>query len=478
MKRKKFLAFSLAVALLAGSALSVSAAGVEDVFDANYYAGQYSDLKAAYGTDEEALLKHFLTNGAKEGRTMSPILDVVAYRNAYADLNAAFGDDWNAYVDHFLTYGIKEKRMTGVLFDLADYASKNPDVKAAFGEDYAAIAQHYIDYGRKEGRPGGTIQTAAPAVKNNSGNSGSSSNTPSNPSTPSTPTTPTPPPVEEVKPAEHTHVKGTKLSELAPTCTESGYIEWKCNQVLLENKYDADGNWIGTGPKLVNGQPVTCDVIWRETQVQRHVQPETGNVYVQHATCTSEGLIRYTCTRCGENIEQKVAALKHDLNPVPVKSVGSKSCKLEDRGYDIYKCKNCSYTEKKDRAPLDHKMAGQPNVVKASTCTTKGQAYGHCDTCGKEVYVDLPLKAHATTTVTAYADTYLRNTAMTHQSYQVTYCKDCKEITDVGAPSVDVNCADANGDGNCDGCGLRMDRNVTSQVKIYTRGETYFANVQ
>ena len=474
MKRKKFLAFSLAVALLAGSALSVSAAGVEDVFDASYYAGQYSDLKAAYGTNEEALLEHFLTNGAKEGRTMSPILDVVAYRNAYADLNAAFGDDWDAYVDHFLTYGIKEKRMTGVLFDLADYASKNPDVKAAFGEDYAAIAQHYIDYGRKEGRPGGSIQTAAPAVKNNSG---SKPTTP--PTTPPATEQPTTPPATE-QPTDHvSHSKGELKSELNPTCTEAGYREWLCKEKLLKNKYDADGNWIGTEPVIVDGHEVYCDVIWRETLPAQHVAPETGNMYIKHATCTDDGLMRYTCTRCGQHVDQVVPKLKHELDPNPIKSVGSKSCKLEDRGYDIYQCKNChKYTEKKDRAPLDHKMAGQPNVVKAATCTTKGQAYGHCDTCGKEVYVDLPMTAHATKTVTAYADTYLRNTAMTHKSYQVTYCKDCREITAVGLLSGDVNCADANGDGNCDGCGLRMDRNVTSQEKIYSVGETYFANVQ
>ena len=59
--------------MIKGGALTVSAAGVSDVFSAGYYADKYGDLKTAYGTDEAALLNHFITSGAKEGRVMSPI---------------------------------------------------------------------------------------------------------------------------------------------------------------------------------------------------------------------------------------------------------------------------------------------------------------------------------------------------------------------------------------------------------------------
>ena len=38
------------------------------VFDADYYLNRYSDLKAAFGSDKNAALNHFMTYGLKEGR--------------------------------------------------------------------------------------------------------------------------------------------------------------------------------------------------------------------------------------------------------------------------------------------------------------------------------------------------------------------------------------------------------------------------
>lgn len=116
-KRKKHLKKAVlsvtAATMMLGSSLSVSAAGLGDVFDAGYYADTYADLKAAFGDDADALLQHYLTYGASEGRAGRADFNVSQYRSAYADLDAAFGDDWNAYAEHYLTYGIEEGR-TGV----------------------------------------------------------------------------------------------------------------------------------------------------------------------------------------------------------------------------------------------------------------------------------------------------------------------------------------------------------------------------
>ena len=51
------------------------------VFDAEYYAERYPDLKAAYGTDETKLYAHFVNFGIEEGRSASPYFDVVYYAN-------------------------------------------------------------------------------------------------------------------------------------------------------------------------------------------------------------------------------------------------------------------------------------------------------------------------------------------------------------------------------------------------------------
>lgn len=117
MKKKfqKVTALAAMAISIAAFPMSVSAAGVADVFDASYYADSYADLKEAFGYDETALLQHYLTCGLQEGRCASTVFDVAAYRSAYPDLDAAFGDNWNAYVNHYYTFGMTEGRTAGVL---------------------------------------------------------------------------------------------------------------------------------------------------------------------------------------------------------------------------------------------------------------------------------------------------------------------------------------------------------------------------
>lgn len=156
-KFRHILVVGMATTMLLGSVLDVSAAGLKDIFDAEYYADSYPDLKEAFGYDETQLYNHFITYGLEEGRNMNPILDVVAYRKAYADLEAAFGDDWDAYVNHFFTFGAGEMRDQGVLFNPIIYADAYDDIKTAYGSDLIAIIRHYLIFGRAENRTIGTF---------------------------------------------------------------------------------------------------------------------------------------------------------------------------------------------------------------------------------------------------------------------------------------------------------------------------------
>ncbi len=158
MKLKKLLVLGVAAATFAGTTLGVSAAGLKDVFDAEYYASQYPDLKESCGNDKEKLYEHFITFGLKEGRKASPIIDVAAYKTAYPDLSKAFGDDWDKYVEHYFTYGIKEGRQEGVMFNPAEYAAAYSDIAKVYGDDYVGLAQHYITFGQNEGRTAGTAE--------------------------------------------------------------------------------------------------------------------------------------------------------------------------------------------------------------------------------------------------------------------------------------------------------------------------------
>ena len=93
--------------------ISVKAADVitfAPVFNSSYYSARYADVKAAFGTDEKALFKHFLNCGMKEGRQASEEFNVQAYKKRYADLQAAFGDDLKAYYLHYISYGKAEGR--------------------------------------------------------------------------------------------------------------------------------------------------------------------------------------------------------------------------------------------------------------------------------------------------------------------------------------------------------------------------------
>lgn len=187
MKRwNKLLALAVASSIIFSGlgAINAQAATLKEAFNAKLYSDTYGDLKAAFGTNETALYRHYMNYGLNEGRDMSELINVKKYREAYADLDAAYGNNWNAYVKHYLKYGAYEGRNSFGTFDAFAYADRYPDLKAAYGYDVEALWKHYVKYGRAEGR-----DATRPVVATRS--SSSSSSTPSSPSTPSTPEQPT-----------------------------------------------------------------------------------------------------------------------------------------------------------------------------------------------------------------------------------------------------------------------------------------------
>lgn len=149
----KGVSLALAGAMVLGSTLSVNAASIEEVFDAQYYSSTYEDLKAAFGDDAGALYNHYVTFGQEEGRSVVPFIDLAKYREKYEDLDVAFGDNWDAYLEHYLTYGVYEGREAfGTAFNARAYADRYPDLKEAFGYDVLALYKHYLEFGIEEGR--------------------------------------------------------------------------------------------------------------------------------------------------------------------------------------------------------------------------------------------------------------------------------------------------------------------------------------
>lgn len=81
------------------------------VFDPNYYANSYADLKSAFGTDSNKLFEHFINNGMREGRQAILSFNVHKYRMLYLDLQNAFGGDLKRYYQHYITDGNREGRI-------------------------------------------------------------------------------------------------------------------------------------------------------------------------------------------------------------------------------------------------------------------------------------------------------------------------------------------------------------------------------
>lgn len=81
------------------------------VYDFQYYLQQNPDVKAVFGEDPAAVLKHFATFGVSEGRIAKDSFNVNTYKNSYDDLRAAYGDNWSKYYMHYINFGQYENRI-------------------------------------------------------------------------------------------------------------------------------------------------------------------------------------------------------------------------------------------------------------------------------------------------------------------------------------------------------------------------------
>ena len=80
MKLTRAVAASLAVSMLLSEPIYAKTVTLDngDVFDSDYYAETYPDVKAAFGTNFDLLLKHYKEYGIKEGRKPSAQAQVKA----------------------------------------------------------------------------------------------------------------------------------------------------------------------------------------------------------------------------------------------------------------------------------------------------------------------------------------------------------------------------------------------------------------
>lgn len=140
------------------------------VYDYQFYVSNNPDVYNAFGSDDVAVLNHFVNCGMSEKRRGNSSFDVTSYYLQYEDLRRAFDRDYRAYYMHYIQYGKNEGRKTigcatmqnaitvldgvdySLVYDYSQYVIGNPDVYSAFGDDDLAILNHFVNYGMNEGR--------------------------------------------------------------------------------------------------------------------------------------------------------------------------------------------------------------------------------------------------------------------------------------------------------------------------------------
>lgn len=112
---KQWVIAGTAALLMLGSVTTVYAKeNKEDyraVFDAQYYYDQSPDLQESIGMNPEALFEHFVTEGAKEGRSGNAEFNLKAYIYNNPDLFLSYKKDLSEYCKHYATFGKNEGRI-------------------------------------------------------------------------------------------------------------------------------------------------------------------------------------------------------------------------------------------------------------------------------------------------------------------------------------------------------------------------------
>lgn len=146
------------------------------VYNFKYYIARYGDLRAAYSSNPQAALEHFVNHGMDEGRQGSSEFNVQTYKNRYPDLRNGFGSNLRLYYMHYINNGKAEGRSgkgtassssdttdsttiyNGVdysaVYNFNYYMAKYGDLRAAYSSNPQAALEHFVNHGMSEGRQG------------------------------------------------------------------------------------------------------------------------------------------------------------------------------------------------------------------------------------------------------------------------------------------------------------------------------------
>ena len=235
----------------------------------------------------------------------------------------------------------------------------------------------------------------------------------------------------------------------AATCTTDGVKTYTCLD-CAETKIETIPA-LGHGMTIIEAKDATCteagnnayyhcsrcDKYFKdiegeeETTVEAEVISATGHNWndgeiTTAATCTTDGIMTYTCLNCDEMRTETIPATGHDYE----ETVIAPTCTEE--GYTLYECSACgdSYIDNEVTA-LGHSMT--LTEANAATCTEAGNnAYYYCYRCYK-YFKDIDGEEETTVeaeTIPAaghdYEETVIAPTC-TEEGYTLYECRNCDD---------------------------------------------------
>ena len=152
--------------------------------------------------------------------------------------------------------------------------------------------------------------------------------------------------------------KGHKFVDkiVAPTCKTKGYTERTCERCDLYEKIN-------------------------ETEIDKDAHVAKLDKVIREATCTVNGLGRYTCELCGEYLGYRAIEAKH-VYGAPIFDEGKEATCGKD-GYGYYVCTVCGEKTDKDVIPATGKHEFVDEFVIPATCTEPEKVGRICKVCGK-----------------------------------------------------------------------------------------------
>ncbi|MBQ6335059.1 MAG: hypothetical protein IJI46_08335 [Erysipelotrichaceae bacterium] len=185
-----------------------------------------------------------------------------------------------------------------------------------------------------------------------------------------------------------------EIEGMGPTCTSSGWGIVECNNTDAHVEQDNS-------------------VYQNEVQI-----PALGHDYnaatLVAATCTAEGTIRYTCSRCGDHYDSATAALGHNYT-----SKITKEATCTEDGVRTYTCTRCNDKYTKKIEALGHDMEYDELEP---TCTQQGHRIGTCTRGDKETKIIFPALGHDLDDPKV-----IKEPTCTAEGTQEAVCKRCNE---------------------------------------------------